>query len=264
LLVARLAHSDVKVALSADGGDELFGGYVNYSTIPNKIRALERVPAPLRRFIGQAMKSRGGAALTGSILGMYSRGNFDKSEDRVRKLSEALLSSDGTAVFELAVSYTTPKQVQQLLGTRSELRPSLDVSSVSLEEAMMSWDFHHYLPGDILVKVDRMTMRVGLEESHARSQVGGIRFACPPIPDRTVGRETFAAKRSQRPGATALDRSSQAGVRDPTGFVDAHRAPQRLRARLVESRFLMGIGLGRPGCFEAGGQWFPGRDTCRP
>ena len=127
------------------------------------------------------MKSRGGAALAANILGMRSSGNFDKSEDRVRKLTETLLGGNNTAMFELAVSYTTPNQVQQLLGTRAASRPSLDASSASLEEAMMRWDFHHYLPGDILVKVDRMTMRVGLEgrEPLLDHRLAEFAFACP-------------------------------------------------------------------------------------
>ena len=181
MLVARLARTEVKVALSADGGDELFGGYVNYSTIPGKIRALQRVPMPLRKFIGYAMASRGGGALAAYILGMCSRGNFDKSEDRVRKLAEALSGGNATAVFELAVSLNTPNQVQQLLGSRSASRPSLGDLSASLEEAMMRWDFHHYLPGDILAKVDRMTMRVGLEgrEPLLDHRLAEFAFACP-------------------------------------------------------------------------------------
>ena len=46
---------------------------------------------------------------------------------------------------------------------------------------MMSWDFHHYLPGDILVKVDRMTMRVGLEgrEPLLDHRLAEFAFACP-------------------------------------------------------------------------------------
>ena len=46
---------------------------------------------------------------------------------------------------------------------------------------MMRWDFHHYLPGDILVKVDRMTMRVGLEgrEPLLDHRLAEFAFACP-------------------------------------------------------------------------------------
>ncbi len=181
MLVAQVARSEVKVALSADGGDELFGGYVNYATIPHKIRALGRVPAPLRKLIGRAMTTRGGAALATNILALSAHGNFDKSEDRVSKLSEALLGGDSAAVFELAVSHNTPNQVQQLVGLQTPLRPSLSASLASLEEGMMSWDFHHYLPSDILVKVDRMTMRVGLEgrEPLLDHRLAEFAFACP-------------------------------------------------------------------------------------
>src|SRR5438094_389683 len=142
--------------LVAGDGHYLESARSRYAHVYHRIRG-----SSLRRV---AMGEGGrGASLAANIIGLRSRGNFDKSEDRVRKLTEALLRRDSAGVFELAVSHTTPNQVQQLLGTRSVSRPSLSTSSASLEEAMMSWDFHHYLPSDILVKVDRMTMRVGLE-----------------------------------------------------------------------------------------------------
>jgi len=163
LLVSRVAREHVKVALSADGGDELFGGYVNYTAIPPKIRTLRAMPRPVRRMLGGALRTRGGTALAAQVLRQPLEMGEDKTLDRIRKLAEAFSGSEAEAVFQLAISYSTPEQVAELVPQLAHARPSIGRFRGSLEEAMMSWDFHHYLPGDILVKVDRMTMHVSLE-----------------------------------------------------------------------------------------------------
>jgi asparagine synthase (glutamine-hydrolysing) len=163
LLVSKVAREQVKVALSADGGDELFGGYVNYDSIPPKIRALGRIPRPVRNTVGGMLRTPLGAMLASRVLPTPATAGTDKRLDRIHKLGEVLSAGDARSVFQLAVSYSTPRQVTELVGCADDTRPDLARFPGSIEEAMMAWDFHHYLPHDILVKVDRMTMRVGLE-----------------------------------------------------------------------------------------------------
>ena len=66
-------------------------------------------------------------------------------------------------VYDAAIAYWLPEEIEELTGSYSNPRVLADTYNGSASEKMCLWDFHHYLPGDVLTKVDRTTMAVSLE-----------------------------------------------------------------------------------------------------
>lgn len=169
-LVSRLARPHVTVALSGDGGDEVFAGYNRHVWVPAIWKKVGWVPRVLR--------DAGGHALTMMPPETWNRG-FDRvgrvlpkalthrsPGDKLHKLSAVLAASSPEAMY-LGVSSHWPSPDRIVVGaveppttlTDAASRPGLD----DVTERMLYFDLVTYLPDDILTKVDRASMAVSLE-----------------------------------------------------------------------------------------------------
>ena len=160
-LVSQMAREHVKVALSADGGDELFWGYSHYGVVVERQMALARWPRAARAAIA-ALPSHALRTLAEQLpKPEWRHAARRKVVERVEKLAMLLPDVDPPTLYDLAMSFWTPWDIGDLLGAMPA--PRERVEAPNLAEQMVRSDLRHYLPDDILVKVDRTTMAAGLE-----------------------------------------------------------------------------------------------------
>ncbi len=168
-LVSQLARSHVTVALSGDAGDELFGGYNRYVLTRNLWRKLSWMPRKIRTMVAcglQAVPPNGWNALFGGLRPIMPKSMWHANVgDRVHKGAGVLAVGSVDELYLGLVSHWDPDGL--VTGAR-ELPTPLRGASMTLPgldpvQRMMALDTITYLPGDILVKVDRAAMGVSLE-----------------------------------------------------------------------------------------------------
>ena len=169
-LVSRLARQHVTVSLSGDGGDELFAGYNRHVLGEPLWHRLRRFPRGLRHLAARAITSvppetwERGIGLTGLLRSR--RVSRHRIGYNLHKLAEVLDAQGPERIYYQLVSHW--KQPERVVLGATE--PPTKVSDRSawadtptFTEQMMYLDLVTYLPDDILVKVDRASMAVGLE-----------------------------------------------------------------------------------------------------
>jgi asparagine synthase (glutamine-hydrolysing) len=271
LLVSRVARESVKVALSADGGDELFSGYAHYGAMLAREQALRRVPEALRRTAAGVLRHLPGTALRELVercpgpAALRHRARRTIVE-RLERLEGALPEMNPAAFYDCGMAYWTPGESARLLGGPLSSRRLLNGAAGNLADHMTRCDLHYYLPDDILTKVDRTTMAVGLEgreplldhrlvefalrlPSHLRRGPWGTKHLLRRVLYRYVPRSML--ERPKRGFGVPMSRWLHGPLSD---LLDRYLAPDRVReAGILDSQSVQQA----LSCFRRGGA---GRD----
>jgi asparagine synthase (glutamine-hydrolysing) len=161
-LVSAMTRKYVTVALSGDGGDELFAGYNRYQVASRVGQVLSAVPRGVRNVMAAGIKSvktehwdkLGRLAPMPPQLG-----------DKLHKAALVLGARDADAVYRRLVSHCEPGEIMPGATEPDSLLSDTSVSKdfPNLLDRMQFLDLVTYLPDDILAKVDRASMAVALE-----------------------------------------------------------------------------------------------------
>ena len=157
VLVSKLAKQDVTVALSADGGDEVFGGYTKYTrnvdVLENLFRCRHLIRHPVRLVTPLITNAR--------HHHKWQLLNDCLRADDIRQVARTRIESNyiSSEIQKTLIN----RRIATGVGSAFDDVTSIDLTENQLQDVMMAVDFKTYMVDDILHKVDRASMHYSLE-----------------------------------------------------------------------------------------------------
>lgn len=173
IVLSAIAREHVSVILSGDGGDELFGGYDRYGVVNGYLTRFAGLSPPMRRFAAAVMTRVPSRLLTryySLLRKVFRRVPVENFAGKWEKLLKLIVQNDPASAYQASIGIFSPTEAGEALGRRQA--PALpdtfcsclnDPSDMPFVRRMMDLDTRTFLTDDVLAKVDRASMAVGLE-----------------------------------------------------------------------------------------------------
>lgn len=161
VLLSKFSRKKVKVCLSGDGGDELFGGYNRYNLTDNIWRGLNIIPKGFKKVLRNYLKNLNSEKK--NLISNLFLNNFSEKNQKLEKFFDILDSGSKLDLYKnILIKSRDSLNLMEINDDKDIILNNFNNFN-SFKENMMFNDLSYYLQDDILCKVDRASMYHGLE-----------------------------------------------------------------------------------------------------